>query len=91
METGEGEGDSQFSTFIEVPAILDKYKAAAVVADGKNSIQKLKSTILTTSNVSMHDPLKRSVFYFVSFLHIHDSFLTFFHFSCPRKSNQPLC
>jgi len=36
METGEGEGDSQFATFIEVPAILDKYKAAAVVADGKN-------------------------------------------------------
>jgi hypothetical protein len=56
METGEGEPDSQFSTFIEVPAILDKYKAAAVVADGKNSIQKLKTTIFITSNVSMQDP-----------------------------------
>jgi hypothetical protein len=36
MEPGEGEGDVEFQTFIEVPAILDKYKAAAVVADGKN-------------------------------------------------------
>jgi hypothetical protein len=35
MDAGEGEGDTKFQTFIEVPAILDKYKAAAVVSDGK--------------------------------------------------------
>jgi hypothetical protein len=38
MEGTEGEGETQFQTFIEVPAILDKYKAAAAVSDGKNSI-----------------------------------------------------
>lgn len=32
---GEGETDVYDQTFIEQPAILDKYKAAAVVADGK--------------------------------------------------------
>ena len=36
MEGTEGEGDTQFQTFIETPAILDKYKAAAAVSDGKN-------------------------------------------------------
>ena len=38
MEAGQGEGDTKFETFIDQPAILDKYKAAAVVADGKNFI-----------------------------------------------------
>ena len=32
---GEGEQDVYDQTFIDQPAILDKYKAAAVVADGK--------------------------------------------------------
>jgi hypothetical protein len=32
---GEGEQDTYDQTFIEQPAILDKLKAAAVVADGK--------------------------------------------------------
>lgn len=41
MEAGEGEGDVEFQTFIEVPAILDKYKAAAVVADGKSNSEML--------------------------------------------------
>lgn len=38
MEAQEGEGDTKFQTFIEQPAILDKYKAAAVVSDGKKPI-----------------------------------------------------
>ena len=32
---GEGEQDVYDQSFIDQPAILDKYKAAAVVADGK--------------------------------------------------------
>jgi hypothetical protein len=36
MEGAEGEGDDVYDqTFIDVPAILDKYKAAAAVVDGK--------------------------------------------------------
>ena len=35
---GEGEQDIYDQTFIDQPAILDKYKAAAVVADGKLEI-----------------------------------------------------
>lgn len=45
MEAGEGEGQQEFQTFIEAPAILDKYKAAAVVADGKIPIHKFKHAI----------------------------------------------
>lgn len=40
MDQGEGEGETKFETFIETPAILDKYKAAAAVSDGKNFILK---------------------------------------------------
>lgn len=36
MDAGEGEGETKFETFIETPAILDKYQAAAAVADGKS-------------------------------------------------------
>ena len=36
MEGAEGEGDDVYDqTFIDVPTILDKYKAAAAVVDGK--------------------------------------------------------
>lgn len=35
---GEGEQDVYDQSFIDQPAILDKYKAAAVVADGKQII-----------------------------------------------------
>jgi len=37
----EGEQDIYDQTFIEQPAILDKYKAAAVVADGKQQLSIL--------------------------------------------------
>lgn len=33
MDAGTGEGETKFASFIDQPAILDKYKAAAVVAD----------------------------------------------------------
>ena len=45
MEGAEGEGDTQFQTFIETPAILDKYKAAAAVSDGKNLILNTEGEI----------------------------------------------
>ena len=35
MEGEQGEQDVYDQSFIDQPAILDKYKAAAVVADGK--------------------------------------------------------
>ena len=35
---GEGEQDVYDQSFIDQPAILDKYKAAAVVADGTYSL-----------------------------------------------------
>lgn len=44
MEGTEGEGKTEFQTFIEVPAILDKYKAAAAVSDGKSIAPMHKST-----------------------------------------------
>jgi len=35
MEGKEEETDNMGKTFIDVPAILDKYQAAAVISDGK--------------------------------------------------------
>ena len=35
METAEEAQDMYEKSFIEVPAILDKHKAAAVICDGK--------------------------------------------------------
>ena len=36
MEGADQEQDNYDATFIDQPAILDKYKAAAVIADGKH-------------------------------------------------------
>ena len=54
MEAGEGEGETEFQTFIDVPAILDKYKAAAAVADGKNSFQYLHQPFQTLLRCPQH-------------------------------------
>lgn len=39
---GEGEQDLYDQSFMDQPAILDKYKAAAVVAEGKQYKQNAK-------------------------------------------------
>ena len=44
----EGEYEEEQKTFIDEPAILDKYKAAAVIADSK-SIELIPPTILVFS------------------------------------------
>ena len=37
VEAQNNEDELQDKTFIEEPAILDKYKAAALIADGKSA------------------------------------------------------
>tara|TARA_B100000780_G_C21074993_1_gene432734 strand:- start:1090 stop:1272 length:183 start_codon:yes stop_codon:yes gene_type:complete len=39
METAEDAQDNYDKSFIDVPAILDKHKAAAVICDGKKQFQ----------------------------------------------------
>ena len=68
MEAGQGEGEAKFESFIDQPAILDKYKAAAVVADGKELYSTKGLTNNPTSNLSIWQNLLWSVFYIVSFL-----------------------
>jgi hypothetical protein len=53
MEAGQGEGEAKFESFIDQPAILDKYKAAAVVADGKELYSTKGLTNNPTSNLSI--------------------------------------
>ena len=45
MENTEEQQDAYDQTFIDQPAILDKYKAAAVVADGKHNYSIAKNQI----------------------------------------------
>jgi hypothetical protein len=58
MDAGTGEGETKFASFIDQPAILDKYKAAAVVADGKDPIKLRKPANNQASNLSMRHYLK---------------------------------
>ena len=49
METPEDIQDLYDQTFIEAPAILDKHKAAAQIADGKSLFRSLQSLLPRSS------------------------------------------
>jgi len=80
---GEGEGETKFQTFIEQPAILDKYKAAAVVSDGKNPIPLSKFANNHASD--LYTRYVQNEVFFISLVFYHMFFMTsdYFYFSCP--------